>query len=87
MFLQGFDMSSDKYLQIVKTIVRLGQNLGMSITVEGVERPEQLRILQDMGCDLFQGYLLGMPLDVDAANALAIRSQQAQGLDQAGNTG
>ena len=45
--------------EIVTAIVRLGRALGLTTIAEGVERPEQLAVLQEIGCDLAQGYLFG----------------------------
>ena len=50
---------------IVKAIVALGACLGMTITVEGVERLEQLDFVADEGCDRVQGYFLSPPLPAD----------------------
>ena len=46
---------------IVRAVLQLGAGLGMSICAEGVERPDQLAILQAYGCDEVQGYLIGYP--------------------------
>jgi diguanylate cyclase (GGDEF)-like protein len=46
---------------IVRAISTLGSNLGMVITAEGVERPEQLHRLIELGCDEAQGYFFGRP--------------------------
>ena len=48
-------------LAIVRAIVNLGHNLGLHVTVEGVETPEQLAILRDLQCDQMQGYLFARP--------------------------
>jgi EAL domain-containing protein (putative c-di-GMP-specific phosphodiesterase class I) len=32
---------------------------------EGIERPAQLRMLEALGCDVGQGYLLSGPLEAD----------------------
>jgi EAL domain-containing protein (putative c-di-GMP-specific phosphodiesterase class I) len=32
--------------------------MGLSVTAEGIENPEQLRILREMGCQNAQGYLM-----------------------------
>jgi diguanylate cyclase (GGDEF)-like protein len=50
---------------IVRAIVGLGHSLGISVTAEGVERPQQLEILREQGCDQVQGYLLGRPVSAD----------------------
>jgi EAL domain-containing protein (putative c-di-GMP-specific phosphodiesterase class I) len=41
------------------------------VVAEGVERPEQSRMLREMGCDMAQGYLFSEPLAAEgAANLL-----------------
>ncbi len=50
-------------LEIVRTIILLAQNLGLSVTAEGIESDEQLRLLCELGCDLGQGYLFSRPVD------------------------
>ncbi len=46
---------------IVRTIITLARNLGVTVLAEGVETDEQMRWLRAEGCDLAQGYLLGEP--------------------------
>jgi diguanylate cyclase (GGDEF)-like protein/PAS domain S-box-containing protein len=58
---------------LVRTIVRLGQRFGMRTIAEGIENEVQLAILQEMGCDYAQGYLLSRPLAAAAATALLER--------------
>lgn len=47
---------------IVRTIIELAHTLGMAVVAEGVERPVQTKALQEMGCDLGQGYHFSRPL-------------------------
>lgn len=70
-FLEGFDLASEKYRKVIGTIVMLGRNLGMEVTVEGIEGQHQLSMLTELGCDQFQGYLLGRPMSEAAAGVLA----------------
>jgi EAL domain-containing protein (putative c-di-GMP-specific phosphodiesterase class I) len=51
---------------IIRCMIELAHGLGLSATAEGVETPEQLRALRELGCDLVQGYLISRPLDPDA---------------------
>lgn len=41
-----------------------GEKLGLTVTAEGVETQQQVEILTRLGCQQFQGYLLGMPVNV-----------------------
>ena len=50
---------------IVRTILQLAKSLGMSVVAEGVELEGQRRVLADMGCTEFQGYLFGKPHPLD----------------------
>jgi EAL domain-containing protein (putative c-di-GMP-specific phosphodiesterase class I) len=45
----------------VATIIRLGRELQLGTVAEGIESPEQLALLRELGCDLGQGFLLGRP--------------------------
>jgi diguanylate cyclase (GGDEF)-like protein len=57
-------------LEIVRTIVALGHNLGMGVVAEGVETAEQLRDLRGLGCDYVQGFLFSPAVDPAAAERL-----------------
>jgi len=50
---------------IVNSIVELGHNLNMTVLAEGVETREQMSILAQSGCDLYQGFLFGKPQTKD----------------------
>ena len=52
-------------LEIVRAIVQLGRNLGMTVLAEGVETEEQLAVLRDLGCDEVQGRLIESPLPAE----------------------
>jgi diguanylate cyclase (GGDEF)-like protein len=55
---------------IVASTVSLGRALGLDVVAEGVEDPETLTVLQELGCDLAQGFLLGRPVpDPDLGGA------------------
>jgi diguanylate cyclase (GGDEF)-like protein/PAS domain S-box-containing protein len=56
--------------EIVRTIIMLAHNLGMSVIAEGVEGPGQLEQLRTLGCDFAQGYLFSKPIDAEAATRL-----------------
>jgi len=47
---------------IASTIIAMGQKLNLKVIAEGVETVEQLRFLQEQGCDEIQGYLFSKPV-------------------------
>ncbi|MGI8788938.1 MAG: putative bifunctional diguanylate cyclase/phosphodiesterase [Pyrinomonadaceae bacterium] len=48
--------------EVLQTIVSLAKNLKMQTFAEGIETETQLAILQNLGCDYGQGYLMSKPL-------------------------
>jgi diguanylate cyclase (GGDEF)-like protein len=70
---------SAQSLAILRSVVGLGRSLGIAVTAEGVETPEQMRLLILEGCNSAQGYLIGKPKEA-AAYAALIRNPPAQGL-------
>lgn len=59
--------------EIVRTIVTLAHNLGMSVTAEGVETAEHVALLKELQCEYGQGYFFSKPIDSEAATALIPR--------------
>ncbi len=51
---------------VVQAIIELAQRLGVHTVAEGIERREQLEVLQSLGCDLGQGYFFSGPVEADA---------------------
>jgi diguanylate cyclase (GGDEF)-like protein/PAS domain S-box-containing protein len=71
--------------EIVRTIVSLAHNLGMSVVAEGVERVAQEAELRGLGCDYGQGFLYAEPLEAAAASrmiteSVPVRSRIVEGL-------
>ncbi len=48
--------------QIVRAIITLARNLGLSVTAEGVETDTQLRVLKELRCESAQGYHFARPM-------------------------
>ncbi|HEX4859087.1 MAG TPA: EAL domain-containing protein [Usitatibacteraceae bacterium] len=48
---------------IVEAIVAMARSLQLTVVAEGVERDTQRARLAEMGCDQYQGYLHGVPVD------------------------
>jgi diguanylate cyclase (GGDEF)-like protein/PAS domain S-box-containing protein len=47
---------------LCSAVVSIGRALNIKVVAEGVETPEQLRILRQLGCDEVQGYLISKPV-------------------------
>jgi diguanylate cyclase (GGDEF)-like protein len=59
------DVNADPRRQaLLKSIVGVGQGLGLTVTAEGVENQAELDCIAACGCDLIQGYLLAKPMDL-----------------------
>ncbi|MBH8566162.1 EAL domain-containing protein [Nostoc sp. CENA67] len=52
---------------IVKAIVTLARSLGLRLTAEGVEKPEELDFLKSINCEDVQGFLFYKPLSAEKA--------------------
>jgi EAL domain-containing protein (putative c-di-GMP-specific phosphodiesterase class I) len=54
-----------KHLVIIQAIVSIARALCMTTTAEGVETDSQLRFVEALGCNEFQGYLASAPVTKD----------------------
>lgn len=54
--------NNPKIYSLIKSIIDICHELGISIVAEGVETQELLTILEEMGCDQVQGYLFSRPI-------------------------
>jgi diguanylate cyclase (GGDEF)-like protein len=72
-FMQGFEGSSRDAKTVVKTIIALGRELNMRVTVEGVETATQAAFLDQSDGDQAQGFFFGRPVPASevSANILA----------------
>ena len=61
-----------------RAIVALGRSLGLSTVAEGIETPQQLRVLRGLGCGLGQGYLFGKPAAADEIQSVLMNAASAQ---------
>ncbi|WP_188567197.1 EAL domain-containing protein [Undibacterium terreum] len=50
---------------IVRTIINLGESLGLNVIAEGVETPEQRDFLLRSGCQAYQGYYFCKPIAIN----------------------
>jgi diguanylate cyclase (GGDEF)-like protein/PAS domain S-box-containing protein len=66
--------ASDK---ILRAIVSLARDLGLSTVAEGAETESEIVLLSQLGCDYAQGFIFGQPLSADEARRLVGATQEA----------
>lgn len=62
--------STESAKKYVAAIISIGHILNLEVISEGVETPDQLETLQNIGCDYIQGYIWGKPLSPEDAEKL-----------------
>jgi len=70
---RSFLLSDDQHEQskrIIEAIITLGHSLDVNVVAEGVEHEDQLAMLEALSCGEAQGFLLGKPMDAEAARSL-----------------
>jgi diguanylate cyclase (GGDEF)-like protein len=75
-FIREVATSSDD-AAIVRAIVSLAHSLHLKVIAEGVETPDQLGFLRDLGCDQYQGYHYSAPVPNNVFVAM-LREHQAE---------
>ena len=73
-FVHQTGRASDK---ILRAIVSLARDLGLSTVAEGAETEAEIVLLSQLGCDYAQGYIFGQPLSADEARKLVGATQEA----------
>jgi len=68
-FVDGIATCNEDFT-LCSAIVAMAQRLGMHIVAEGIEDEVQLQILNQLGCDTAQGYLLGRPASLEDSFSL-----------------
>lgn len=59
---------------IIESLIHVSQAAGVQLLAQGIETQGHLRLLQDLGCELGQGYFLAPPVDPMQARYLAAHS-------------
>ncbi len=54
--------------KLVKSVIYMAKNMDMEIVCEGVETIKQVYILQELGCNIIQGYVYHKPLEKEIFN-------------------
>lgn len=68
-FMESFEKTGRDVETVVKSIIALGRELRMRVTVEGVETPNQADFLRDADADQVQGFFFGRPVPASEIGA------------------
>ena len=66
--------STDKSKQYVAAMISIGHIMNFKVISEGVEQPEQLETLREIGCDYIQGFIWGKPLTPEDAEKVTLEA-------------
>lgn len=64
---------NNKSSKIVSTIIDIAHSMNLRVVAEGIETPEQERLLTQMGCGVLQGFLYAQPIPVQQIPTLLQR--------------
>lgn len=82
-FIDGIG-KSEAATAIIRSVIGLGQQLGMGIVAEGVETLEQVEFLSAAGCTHLQGYIFSGPIGADTISSMMMHNDSKYtGLRQA----
>ena len=66
--------------EIVRTIVNLGNALGLTLIAEGVEKETERKMLAELGCHQFQGFFFSRPCRATELSSLLLQSATQENL-------
>jgi EAL domain-containing protein (putative c-di-GMP-specific phosphodiesterase class I) len=66
-------------LPILSAMINMAHSLGLTVTGEGIETPEQADYLTSLGCDSLQGYLFSRPEPATRLPGALGRAERALG--------
>ncbi len=62
--------SGEQARELLEAILGVGQALSLRVVAEGIEVPSQMAALEEMGCQMAQGFLMGRPSEPGAIGEL-----------------
>jgi diguanylate cyclase (GGDEF)-like protein/PAS domain S-box-containing protein len=76
---RSFLASEHENSGLAAAIIALGASLKLNVVAEGIELPEQMASLRDLGCELGQGFLFAKPMDDETLMEYLIDGQEPAG--------
>jgi diguanylate cyclase len=66
----------ERAVSVIRSTVDLAHSLGLRIVAEGIENLDALALVDDLGCDAAQGYLMGRPVPAEEFDLGPVAVQQ-----------
>jgi len=79
---RSFLASEHEESGLAAAIISLGNSLNLDVVAEGIELPEQIASLRDLGCELGQGFLFARPMSHEALVEYLVDGKEASGEPQ-----
>jgi diguanylate cyclase (GGDEF)-like protein/PAS domain S-box-containing protein len=76
---RSFLASEHENSGLAAAIIALGNSLRLNVVAEGIEVPEQIASLRDLGCELGQGFFFAKPMNDEALIEYLVEGQDASG--------
>jgi diguanylate cyclase (GGDEF)-like protein len=64
------DIDQPRSRQLVRSVIEMAAGLNLQVVAEGIASIDQLRVLQQLNCELGQGFLFSPPVSVEVIDAL-----------------
>jgi EAL domain-containing protein (putative c-di-GMP-specific phosphodiesterase class I) len=77
---RSFLASEHENSGLAEAIIALGASLRLNVVAEGIELPEQMASLRDLGCELGQGFLFAKPMNDEALFEYLVGGQETDEL-------
>lgn len=76
-FLYSKDISDDtkKDEIIIEYIIKMAKELDLQVICEGIETNEQILFLQEVGCEIGQGYVFAKPMPIEDFEKIYLKKQ------------
>ncbi|QQE80095.1 bifunctional diguanylate cyclase/phosphodiesterase [Alicyclobacillus sp. SO9] len=69
--------SDSRRRTICHSVIQLAHELGLTVVAEGIENPEEVEFLRQLGCDYVQGYFFGYPMSSTAFSTMLLSQQES----------
>jgi diguanylate cyclase (GGDEF)-like protein len=63
---------------ITRAIIAMADSLGLEVVAEGIETPDQAKVLEQYGCSIMQGYYFSRPMSAEMATTWLSQHQPCQ---------